>query len=530
MDNAEGRFAVLGKGRVEISFPFDRLVIDIIKEIHGRKWDPVSKLWIIPATSWHMDRVVEALMPLGFSIDPEIVKQADRTTPPKPGTYLPGLYHYQKTGVDFMHKTAGRAIIADQMGTGKTIETLAFMDASCGQTLIVCPASVVYKWEDDCHNWIPDWTTQVVTSGKDEIAEDKDIIIMSYAMMVRHYEQLAEMPFDLLVCDEAHALKGRKSQRARVGRALVKGGIPKVLFLSGTPFLNRPDELFPLLNMLDPVGFGNFYQYAKRYMGAEYIQGMWYFPPGVVTNREELATRLKNIMLRRTIKDVEIDLPDMTRILMPVELTNAAAYKKAVRDVRTWLVGKDRTVINPAHALTRLNVLRQVVGEGKVKAAVELAEGILRDGRKVVLFAHHKDVVRMLAEGLADGEEDWGTIGFVTGDLSQKERSSNVKEFLIPDSSMRIMIITVAGAEGIDLYSASDIIFVEREWTPAKEEQAEARLHRIGQKSPVRAYYLVAKKTVDEKLAKVIKDKREVIGQVISQDEVVEMVLKELEA
>lgn len=508
--------------KVTIFFEFDRGIIDLVKDIPGRKWEPDLKAWTLPATPWHYDKVVEALLPLGFTFDPEILQKADRKDMPKPGTYLKGLYHYQKVGVDFMYDVGGRAIIADQMGLGKTIETLAFMDAFCGETLVVCPASVVYKWEGDCHNWLPGCTTQVVTTGKDVIG-GADIIIMSYAIMVSHYETLKDMPFDLVVYDEAHALKGRKSQRARVGRALVKGGIPKVLFLSGTPFLNRPDELFPLLNMLDPVGFANFYQYAKRYMGAEYIQGMWYFPPGVVTNREELAHRLKRIMLRRTVDEVAIDLPDLTRTIIPVELTNTAAYKKALKDVRTWLKDKDRTVLNPAHALTRLNVLRQIVGEGKAKAGIELAESVLQDGKKVVLFAHHKDVVKLLADGL----DEHGVL-LITGEVSQKERSSNIKEFLSKDSSSRVMIITVAGAEGIDLYSASDIIFVEREWTPAREEQAEARLHRIGQKSPVTAHYLVAKKTVDEKLARIIKEKRAVIGQVISQDEILELVLDEV--
>ena len=104
----------------------------------------------------------------------------------------------------------------------------------------------------------------------------------------------------------------------------------------------------------------------------------------------------------------------------------------------------------------------------------------------------------------------------------------NSNLFLMPDSGIRVMIITTAGSEGIDLYSASDIIFVEREWTPSREEQAEARLHRIGQRNPVTAHYLVAKGTVDERLSQVVDKKREVIEQVIRQDEVLTEILKEL--
>jgi SNF2 family DNA or RNA helicase len=275
--------------------------------------------------------------------------------------------------------------------------------------------------------------------------------------------------------------------------------------------------------MLDPVGFGNFFVYAKRYMGAEYINGMWFFPPGLVTNRDELAGRLTRMMIRRTKGEVAIDLPDLQRALVPVEIKNRAAYRKALKDVREWLQSKNKEVVNPAHALTRLNVLRQIVGEGKVDAAVELAENILQDGKKVVLFAHHKAIVDSLKEKL----KDYGVLQ-ITGDISQKERSSNVNEFLSLDSSKRVMIISTAGAEGIDLFSASDIIFVERQWTPAMEEQAEARLHRMGQKNPVTAWYLVAKGTVDEKLAKIVAQKRETIGQIISQDEVLTTIMDEI--
>ena len=217
------------------------------------------------------------------------------------------------------------------------------------------------------------------------------------------------------------------------------------------------------------------------------------------------------------------DLPDLTRTSMPIELTNRAEYKKAVRDVREWLKSKDRSVLNPKHVLTRLNVLRQVVGEGKVEAAVELAESVLRDERKVVLFAHHKEIVTLLVGKL----KEHGVLTIV-GDTPQKERLENSNLFLSQDSSYNVMVISTAGAEGIDLYSAYDIIFVEREWTPAREEQAEARLHRMGQKNAVNAYYLVAKNTVDEKLDKIVRTKREVVGQVIKQDDIVELIVEDL--
>jgi len=515
--------AIVEGKKVTITFPFDRQIITDLKTIEGRRWDDKNYVWTVPFTPWHCTRVVEVLEPWGFWFSQDVL-DACKQPAIAPVVELPdGIYPHQREGVEFIHAANGRIILADAMGTGKTITALAYVSGYCGRTLVVCPASVVYKWGAECEKWIPGWKVQLITTGKDEIEADADVLIMSYAIMVRKYRELETVPFDTVILDEAHAIKSYKSQRHRVAKALIRLRGQKVLFLSGTPFLNHPQELFPLLNILDPSGYGNFFTFAKRYLGAQYINGAWFFPPDVITNRDELANRLQGIMLRRTLSEVAPSLPELTRAYLPVELDNTAAYRTAVRDITKWLKEKGRDVLNPAHVLTRLNVLRQIVGEGKVKHAIELAENVLNDGRKVVLFAHHRDVVKSLGEGLRPHG-----VKLIVGDISQQERSSNINEFLMPDSSCRVMIISTAGAEGIDLYSASDIIFVEREWTPSREEQAEARLHRHGQKNPVTAHYLVAKGTVDEKLDGIIRSKRQIIGQVIKQDEIIQQVVMEL--
>ena len=510
--------------KVTLSFPFDRRIIERVKTIEGRRWESDKGYWSIPFTPWHCDQMVKVLQPIGFVFSPEIVESRNRPKKPPQHQYPDGLYEFQKMGVRFLYAAKGRAILADSMGLGKTITTLAYLRMYAGRTLVVCPASVVYKWADECAKWMPDWKVQVVTKGRYLLEDDADVLIMSYAIMVAKYRDLEMQALDAIVLDEAHYIKSYKSQRHRAAKALIMSKADKAIFLSGTPFLNHPRELFPLLNILDPVGYGNFYTFAKRYLGAQYINGAWYMPDDVVTNRTELSERLQAIMIRRTLKQVELELPDLTRVSLPVEMDSMVEYRRAVKDIRAWLKTKERQVLNPAHVLTKLNVLRQIVGEGKVKHAVELAEGVLNDGRKVVLFAHHRDVVEAIVSAL----KGYG-LKMIVGDIPQKERSLNVKEFLSPDSSCRVMVISTAGAEGIDLYSASDIIFVEREWTPAREEQAEARLHRNGQKNPVTAHYLVAKGTVDEKLDEIVRAKRKVFGQVISQDEVLELVIKGLE-
>ena len=404
--------------------------------------------------------------------------------------------------------------------THNSLEALMFVRFyTGGKTLIVSPSNVTFKWRDEeCRKWVPDKTVEVVRSSKDELP-DVDILIMSYAMMVAHYNELRNIPFTTAIIDEAHAIKGQKTQRTRIAKALLKD-FKHVLLLSGTPFMNRPTELFQLLNVVDPIGFNNFYSYAIKYCGAERIGGYWVFPKDKVTNREELEERLKRYMIRRTKQEVELELPDLSRVYVPVELSSTGEYNKALAEFKDWR----KQAKSMASALVKLTKLRQIVGMEKVEPTVELATSIVEAGRKVVIFAHHKEVVMALAKALVKV----GEIGIISGDTKPEERQALAQKFLLDNSKICIMIITVAGAEGINLFSASDIIFCEREWTPAKEEQAEARLHRIGQKSSVTSYYIVVKDSVDEYMNTTVKNKRDVIGQVISQDEIVESILKEI--
>lgn len=513
--------AIINGDDIVISFPYNLDTIDIIRDITGRTWDKGRKVWIVPATPWHAHEVLSRL-PAFFYFDPALARLA-KGTRVKPTLHLPdGLYPFQQDGVKYIISTGGRCIIADAMGLGKTIESLAYVRMFGGKLLIVSPANVLFKWRDEFLKWVPGRTCAVVLTGSEPLP-DTDAVIMSYAIMTSRYAELTKLPFDVGIWDEAHYLKNPKAQRTRVAKAIINAGLPKVLFLSGTPFMNEPTELFSLLNMLDPIGFKSYWQYAKAYCGAQQVEGVWVVPKHTVTNVDELTKRLERYMIRRTKRDVLKDLPELSRSYMPVEIDNMAEYNRARKDISAWLEKNGKTAKNKAHVLTRLNVLRQIIGEGKISASIELAENILESGEQVVLFAHHKNVVTTLRTRLSKH----GVL-VIDGDTKAEDRNKNSNLFLMKDSRYRVMIISVAGAEGIDLYSASDIIFVEREWTPAKEEQAESRLHRIGQKSSVTAHYIVAAGTYDEKINRLVQEKREVFGQVIKQDDVLEMLVEML--
>jgi SWI/SNF-related matrix-associated actin-dependent regulator 1 of chromatin subfamily A len=166
--------------------------------------------------------------------------------------------------------------------------------------------------------------------------------------------------------------------------------------------------------------------------------------------------------------------------------------------------------------MVHLSVLRQAIGRAKIPVVVEFAEGVLDadEDTKIVIYAVHRHVVAQLEQLL----RKYG-VTTITGDVPNEERSVRCDRFQNMHMP-RVMIISSAGGEGIDLYRSSVIIFAEREWSPAVEEQAEARCHRIGQKGAVEAIYVIAQDTIDEDIDELIESKRAILGQVISQADV----------
>lgn len=510
--------------RMAIHFPFDLLTIEIVRAIPDRAWNLKSHpgVWSVPASPWHCAEVIKTLKPRGFQIDPQVVKCADaKVEKPNLRKKLPKeLYNYQKDGVEFIYAARGRAIVGDDMGLGKSAEALVWSQLFGGEkVLIVAPANVIWKWAlKEFKMWAGEATWQVIENGKQPI-EDRQITIMSYAIMTDRYEELLMIPFDTMIFDEAHYLKtaGKKkgSMRGRAAKKIIKG-VPHVLFLTGTVFKNRRIEMYPLLNMLDPKAWSSVIEFGTRYCGGVFSQGHWIVQPDKETNTEELQARIAPILLRRTKNQVAIDLPDLTRVSIPITIDNSKEYEQTLRSVKEQA---RKEGYKPARALTLLNKLRQVVGMGKVAAAVELAEDILETGNQVVLFAHHREVVTQLKMRLS---QTTGRVPrIIDGSTPAKERQALADAFVAGQFST--LIISSAGREGIDLYSASNVIFVERLWTPADEEQIEARLHRNGQKNAVMAHYLVGRDTVDDRLDEIVRRKRAEFSNLIETDIVKEV-------
>jgi len=509
-----------GKHRIEVRFPFSWGIVERLRKMPDGGFEKKSKCWHFPYTKFHAVRLTEALKEWNFYVDPYVqyLLKEEYEEPPQ---YVPDsrLFGFQRLGVEFLLRSArgGGAILADEMGLGKTPQALCYMDYVKYKTIVIAPANVIWKWKRECETWTS-MSADVISTTKEPLT-DAQIHIMSYEIMTRRQEELWNAGYAQAVFDEAHRLSNPKSLRTKAAKALSKY-TRHVLFLSGTPFLNRPSEMFPMLNMIDPICYPSYYKFLRRYTGAEWRNGLgWYFPPFSLTNKEELKERLQDVMLRRTKREVLHELPGKSRVIVPVEIP-LGDYRQARKEFTSWY--KTNKIAGTSSILAKMTAMRQVVGMAKVDAVVSLAKDILQGNEQVVIFCHHLSVVQSIKEALSDYR-----VGVIQGSVSAKDRSDICDMFQSGD--MDVIIMTLAGAEGIDLYSANNIIFAEREWVPAKEEQAEDRLNRIGQKNAVTCWYVTAKGTMDERLALVVQSKRDVFGAVMKQDEIFQTVMGEFE-
>jgi SWI/SNF-related matrix-associated actin-dependent regulator 1 of chromatin subfamily A len=271
--------------------------------------------------------------------------------------------------------------------------------------------------------------------------------------------------------------------------------------------------------MVDPVMWPSFWQYGKRYCwtGIDYSGAI---------NREELKGRLQSTMIRRLKEDVLKDLPPLRRTVIPVRFSGKEMEAEYVRARKLVMEAIGRNVRK--EVVATLSELRHIVGQIKAYLATEFIDDFLEQtDRKLVIYCHHKDVVDMLAKkyGVAG-------VGVITGDISKAQRQK-VLEAYKTYPTPRILLITSAGGQGVDAFGigdvkSCDILFIEREWTPAMEEQAEARLHRMGQTLAVNAYYIVLLNTMDEKMDRMVNGKRQVFRDIAAMFDVKTNIMDEL--
>jgi SWI/SNF-related matrix-associated actin-dependent regulator 1 of chromatin subfamily A len=409
------------------------------------------------------------------------------------------LQPFQWAGVRYA-LDARRVFIADEQGLGKTVEALAALEADDAfPAIVVCPASLKLNWEREARKWLPHRSIAVV-EGRVAVPKTGDITILNYEIVAAHRDELARLRPRALVVDESHYCKNPKAKRTQAVRRLA-GVVPEDglrLALTGTPVLNHAEELISQLRVLGRLeDFGSGARFSRQFQGP--------------LTEERLHWHLRRrCFVRRLKSEVLPQLPAKRRVVVPVALDNEREYRLAERDVIEWLREQplDLSELNAriaatlrAERLAQLTTLQRLAARGKLNAALAWIHDFLASGEPLVVFARHVDVQRAVLERFPDALH-------LLGADSMGERDDAVRAFQDPDGPQLIIAATRVGAQGITLTRASNVAFLELEWTPAMHDQAEDRCHRIGQRDAVTAWYLLAAGSIDETMAELVESKR----------------------
>jgi SWI/SNF-related matrix-associated actin-dependent regulator of chromatin subfamily A-like protein 1 len=446
------------------------------------------------------------------------------------GLVLGGELHpFQRAGVRYALEQR-RTFIADEQGLGKTVQALATLERDGAfPAVVICPASMKLTWERESLHWLPDRSVAVLDgraeAGWTDEAEAAEIVVLNYDILEAHLERLAARRPRAVVYDESHYVKNPGAGRTKAALELAERMPDDALrlALTGTPVLNRAEELVAQLRVLGRLReFGSGARLTRRFRAAG--------------SDDRLHWNLRaRCYVRRTKKQVLPQLPAKRHDTVPVLLSNEQEYRLAEHDVIAWLqsLPLDLRTIDAkvaaalrAEQLVRLNNLRQLAVSGKLPTALAWIADFLASGEPLVLFAEHIATQRAVLERFPNALH-------ILGSDSSQRRQQAVDAFQSEDGPQLIVCALKAASQGITLTRASNVAFLELDWTPARHDQAEDRLHRIGQESAVTAWYLLAPDTIDETMAELLERKRGLIdavtdGQVRDEERLVDAVVRDL--
>jgi len=442
------------------------------------------------------------------------------------------LRNFQKVGVEFINAVDGNGIIADEMGLGKTPQGIGACVFNNWRTLVICPASLKTNWYREIYKFTGKQATVLFGSIPDEYDIVKLIVdkptwtIVNYDMISKNVdimddktkEKVKKWPwidliniagFDAILIDEAHYIKNVGSLRSQASRMLKA---PHIMPLTGTPLMNRPSELWPLLTMVAPNQFPSYEQFTLRYThdGKE------------ARNVEELKNLLKSYMIRRLKRDVIKELPPINRIYETHDMSDEAMrkYKKVLQGIYEVLA-----TYKPGHAgeewkvtsiLTEIMRLKQICSDDKLDRASEMAIELYDSAdvddpnRKVIIFSQFEGAVKEIAKRL--GHE----AVYFTGSNPMHERTKLQDEFQNNDKVKFLVTTMRVAGEGLNLTRAGSVIFVDLGWTPAIHEQAEARAYgRLSNLHSINSYYLIASNTIEDWIQELLAMKMRIITEVV---------------
>jgi SWI/SNF-related matrix-associated actin-dependent regulator 1 of chromatin subfamily A len=404
-------------------------------------------------------------------------------------------------------------ILADDMGLGKTTSTIiAALETGAKKILIICPATLKINWKREIENYSD--RSIFISEGK-TFSTEHDFVIINYDIIKNFHDtkkkdksQVITANFDLVVVDEAHYIKNPTAQRTKLINDIAKN-VDRLWLLTGTPMTSRPIDYFNLLSLVDSPVSKNWMAYAIRYCaGYQFNAGgrkIWNVTGA--SNLEELRDRTAGLTLRR-LKENVLDLPD--KIITPVYLRlKSKMYEEIMGEYYDWYDKNPEESKSLTVQFTKLTKIRQVIADEKISQTIELAENIIEQGKKVIIFCNFTDSLNKICEHFGKAAVK------VDGAMSKPQRQHSVDSFQESDKIKVFVGNIKAAGVGITLTAAEAVIMNDLSFLPSDHAQAEDRAYRYGQKNNVLVYYPIFENTIEGIIYDILNNKKQVIATVM---------------
>lgn len=436
------------------------------------------------------------------------------------------LRKYQLEGYRWLRRMSDLGVgacLADDMGLGKTVQALAVVHdrLKTGPILVVAPASVGYNWKEEVQRFAPTLKPILYADGRRSKSFKKlkggDVVIVSYALVLKDIQKLMTIRWGTLILDEAQFIKNALSQTAIAVSQLHRDW---TLALTGTPLENHLGELWSIFRMLNPELLGSWDNFRKSYV-VPIEKGR---DPQKLDNLRRL---IRPFILRRTKQNVLEDLPERSDIVLKVELGDAqrARYEAERSRILAQLDEADEGIrFKLLAAITRLRQLAchpalcedKYKGESaKLKLFSELVEELVSEDHRVLVFSQFTSFLSLIARELNRVHVPHV---MMTGETPVKHRHAIIKRF--QEGDVPVFLVSLrAGGTGLNLTHANYVIHMDPWWNPAVEEQATDRAHRIGQTQAVTVYRLVAGNTIEEAILNIHSRKKDLVESLLEGQE-----------
>jgi SWI/SNF-related matrix-associated actin-dependent regulator of chromatin subfamily A-like protein 1 len=408
-------------------------------------------------------------------------------------------------------------ILADDMGLGKTTSTIiAALESGAKKVLIICPATLKINWKREIENYSD--KSVYIAEGKN-FSTESDFVIINYDIIKNFHDtkkkgesQILDANFDLVVVDEAHYIKNATAQRTKLINDIVKK-VDRLWLLTGTPMTSRPIDYFNLLSLIESPVAKNWMAYAIRYCeGYQFnVGGRKVWNVMGASNLEELRDRTSGLTLRR-LKENVLDLPD--KIITPVYLRlKSKMYEEIMGEYYDWYDKNPEESKSLTVQFTKLTKIRQVIADEKINHTIELAENIIEQGKKVIIFCNFTDSLNKICEHFGKSAVK------VDGSMSKPERQHSVDSFQ-DNEKVKVFVGNIkAAGVGITLTAAEAVIMNDLSFLPSDHAQAEDRAYRYGQKNNVLVYYPIFENTIEGIIYDILNNKKQVIATVMGDNQ-----------